>query len=284
MLCKETAFSLPFLIASLVFFKDRADWGRIARAGSLAAAMAALLFVYRWWALNGIGGYSGPGGDANVLHFNVVRTIDALFFRQWAVLFFPFNWTIMSHSLARVAVAASPLLFGLCAWSGRLPRQALAGCVVFIVAAALPVQHLLLISPDLGGSRTLYLGSVGWALLWAYVLGSMHSTARIAAICLLAALQCLTLEHNLVQWRQTSVLARSVCTAFGQKIAGTSGPVVVRGLPAIRNGAVFLQNGFPECVEMNTGVLASRIHVGDSEMMKAGAKEFRWNETTGRIE
>jgi hypothetical protein len=284
MLCKETAFSLPFLIASLTFFKDRADWGRIARATGLATLLTAVLFVYRWWALNGIGGYASSGGDANILHFSVVRTLDALFLRQWAVLFFPFNWTIMSHSLARVAVAASPLLFALCAWSARLPRRALAGCVVFIVTAALPVEHLLLISPDLGGSRTLYLGSVGWALLWAFVLGSMHPTARVAAICLLVALECLTLEHNLVQWRQTSELARSVCTAFGQKVAGTSGPVVVSGLPAIRNGAVFLQNGFPQCVEMNAGVPASRIHVGDSEMMNAGAKEFRWNEATGRIE
>ena len=44
------------------------------------------------------------------------------------------------------------------------------GCLAFILAAGLPVEHLLLISPDLGGSRILYLGSVGWALLWAVVL------------------------------------------------------------------------------------------------------------------
>lgn len=104
MLCKETGFSLPFLIASLAMFTDRAQWKRIGRATTFAVLLTIALFVYRWWALNGIGGYSAPGGEANILHFNLIRTLDALFLRQWAVLFFPFNWSAPSSLVLRGAL------------------------------------------------------------------------------------------------------------------------------------------------------------------------------------
>ena len=282
MLCKETAFSWPFLVGSLAFLKDRKSWNRIRRATILAAALTIIIFAYRWWALNGIGGYSVAGGEANILHFNMVRTIDALLLRQWAVLFFPFNWTIPSSPILRGALAATSFILVVCAWLAAPPRRPMIGCFVFIFAAALPVQHLLLISPDLGGSRTLYLGSVGWALLWALILEAMHRTPRIVVTCVLLVLQCSILEHNLEAWRETAELARSVCVGFGRNIAVTSGLIVVRGLPAIRHGAVFLQNGFPQCVELNSGVPAWRIQVIDSEV--PGAREFRWNKTSGRIE
>ncbi len=284
MFCKETAFSLPFLIASLALFKNKTDWTRIGRAAIFSGVLTAILFAYRWWALNGIGGYIATGGEPNVFHFNMVRTINALLLRQWAVLFFQFNWSIPPSPMLRVALAATPFMLAGCAWMATTPRRPMLGCFVFIIAAGLPVEHLLLISPDLAGSRTLYLGSVGWALLWALILGSMHRTPRIVAACVLLTLQWSILEHNLRSWRETAELARSVCVAFGQRIAGTSGPVVVRGLPSIRAGAVFLQNGFPQCVELNTGVPAWRIQVDNSQAAKSGAAEFHWNETTGRIE
>jgi len=282
MLCKETGFSLPFLVGSLALFKDRASWNRIGRATILVGALTVVVFAYRWWALNGIGGYAVAGDAPNILHFNMVRTIDALLLRQWAVLFFPFNWTISSGPVLRGALAATPFILAICAWMVTPPRHPLIGCFVFVFAAGLPVEHLLLISPDLGGARTLYLGSVGWALLWALVLETMHPMPRIVAACALLMLQCSILEHNLGSWRETAELARSVCVAFGQKIAGTSGPVVVRGLPATRNGAVFLQNGFPQCVELNTGVPAWRIQVNDSQV--PGARKFHWNQASGHIE
>jgi hypothetical protein len=69
---------------------------------------------------------------------------------------------------------------------------------------------------------------------------------------------------------------------FGRKIAGTSGVVLVKGLPAIRNGAVFLRNGFPQCVELNSDVPAWRIQVNGPEA--TGARVYHWNEAHGRIE
>jgi Dolichyl-phosphate-mannose-protein mannosyltransferase len=289
MLCKESGFCLPFLVASLALLRDRKDWKRIARAATFAGVLAVVLFAYRWWALGGIGGYSGAAGVANVIHFNFVRTVDALFLRQWAVLFFPFNWSTQVSPILRAALAATPFLLVAWAWMARPPRSKLMGCVAFILAAGLPVQHLLLIGPDLGGSRILYLGSVGWALLWAVVLDSialdtMRGARRVvaaAAACVLLALQVSMLEHNLQVWRDTAELARAVCVAFGQIVEDSPGRVVVRGLPSTRNGAVFLQNGFPQCVEMNTGVTAGRIQ---SQASEPGVREFVWSEQNGRIE
>jgi hypothetical protein len=298
MLCKETAFCLPVLVGSLAFFKNRTSWNRLGRAAILMGALTAAVFGYRWWALSGIGGYRAAGEVPNILHFNMVRTLDALLLRQWAVLFFPFNWATPGGPVLRGALAATPFILAACAWMASplrcppsdplrgplrgLPRGPMLGCVVFILASALPVQHLLLISPDLGGSRTLYLGSVGWALLWALVLEAIQRVPRIVVAAVLLTLQCSILEHNLGSWRATAELSRSVCVAFGRKIAATSGPVVVSGLPATRNGNVFLQNGFPQCVELNSGVPAGRIQLNDSEV--PDAKEFHWNKASDRIE
>jgi hypothetical protein len=284
MLSKESGFCLPFLVASLALLRDRKDWNRIGRATISVGALAVVLFAYRWWALGGIGGYWGAAGELNIGHFNLVRTVDALLLRQWAVLFFPFNWSTQAISpMLRTALSATPFVLAVCAWMARPPRRQLIGCLAFILAAGLPVQHLLLISPALGGSRILYLGSVGWALLWALVFDTMGRTPRIVMACVLLALHGWMLEHNLEAWRDAAELARSVCVAFGQVVAGASGRVVVRGLPAIRNGAVFLQNGFPQCVEMNTGVPAERIQMQDLGQ-EPGVREFVWSEAHGRIE
>jgi hypothetical protein len=281
MLSKESGFCLPFLIASLALLRDRKDWTPIVRAASFAGVLAVVLFAYRWWAIGGIGGYVAAAGVANIVHFNLVRTIDALLLRQWAVLFFPFNWSAPASPMLRAALAATPFFLAACAWMARPPRRQLIGCVAFIIASGLPVQHLLLISPALGGSRILYMGSVGWALLWAFVFDTLGRTPRIVMACVLLALQGSMLEHNLQVWRETSESARSVCVAFGQVVASAPGRVVVRGLPAIRNGAVFLQNGFPQCVEMNTGVPAARIQ---SQAPKPGVREYIWSEALGRME
>lgn len=280
MLTKESGFCLPILVAILTLFRSREYWSRITRAAAVVGALAIVLFAYRWWALGGIGGYAGAAGHANIVQVNTVRTLDALLFRQWAVLFFPVNWSTPVRPMLRITLAAIPLVLAACAWIARPPRRPLLGCLAFVVAAGLPVQHLLLFSPDLAGSRILYLGSVGWALLWALVLNTMTRTPRIFAACALLVVQVWILEHNLKPWRDTAELARLACIAFGQTISGSTGPVVVHGLPAIRNGVVFLQNGFPQCVEMNSGVPAWRIQ-GRPE---SGASEFVWNKATDKIE
>lgn len=279
MLSKESGFCLPFLIAAVVLFRDQKGRNRILRAAGFMGVLAVALFVYRWWALGGIGGYADAAGDASILRFNMLHTLDALFVREWAVLFFPFNWSAPASPLLRSALAATPFLLAVCAWMAKLPRRPFIGCLIFVIAAGLPVQHLLLLNPGLGGSRALYLGSVGLALLWALVLDSMPRRTSLVAACLLLAMEFSILEHNLIPWRDTAELARSICVDFGRIAVNTQGPILVRDLPAERMGAVFLKNGFPQCVEMNSGVPADRIQVRDR-----GAANFIWNQTRGRIE
>ena len=276
MLCKESGFCLPLLIACLTLFRDRIERRRIWRAAALAGLIALALLAYRWWALRGIGGYGA--------HFNILHTMDALLLRQWAVLFFPFNWSAPSSVVLRAALAATSLVLAASGWMARAPRRILAGCVMFILAAALPVQHLLLLGPALSGSRQLYLGSVGWALLWAVVLDTIPWRRQIIVACAFLALAPCILEHNLKVWRDTAELARSVCAAFGKVAADTQGAIVVRGLPVVRMGTVFLNNGFSQCVEMNSGVPAARIQVEGTGAAKSGTHEFVWNEATERVE
>jgi hypothetical protein len=274
MLCKESAYCLPLLIASLTFFKD--DRRRLLRAAAWAGVVAALLFAYRWWALGGIGGYG--------LRLNALRSAEALFFRQWALLFFPFNWPAPASPVFRWTVAMLPFVLAAAAWMAKAPRRRLAGSVIFIVAAGLPVQHLLLLDSGLGGSRVLYLGSVGWALLWAVVLDAMTERRAMVVACLMLAIGASMLEHNLSVWRETANLARATCESFGRMSAYVSGPIVVRDLPASRMGVVFLANGFPQCVEMNSGVPAWRIGLGGSGTAESRAHEFVWNEAADRME
>lgn len=283
MLSKESGYCLPFLIACIALFRSREELRRILSAAGFAGVLTALLFAYRWWALGGIGGYSSTAGETDVLRFNVIRTLNGLLLREWAVLFYPINWSTPVSPMLRAALAAVPFLLAATAWMVRLPRRPLIGCLLFVVAAGLPVQQLLLTGLDLGGSRTLYLGSVGWALLWALLLNAMSRTPRMVSAGLLLLLQASLLEHNLRVWGDTAELARSVCVAFGKIAADTSGPLVVRNLPATRAGTVFLQNGFPQCVELNTGVPAGRIEVR-SLGTEPGEREFVWSEAHGRIE
>ncbi|MGP0075961.1 MAG: hypothetical protein ACLPWF_28930 [Bryobacteraceae bacterium] len=288
MLCKESGFCLPLLIAALALFRSSEERRPIWRAAAWAGLVAAILFAYRWWAIGGIGGYGAPAGEANILHFNLLHTLNALLLRQWAILFFPFNWSAPSSPILRAAVVAIPFILATCAWMARAPRRLLAGCVIFIIAAGLPVQHMLLLGASTGGSRQLYLGSVGLALLWAVVLDSMAWRPRIIfaslLACLLLAIGGWILEHNLSVWRDTAELARSVCVSFGKTAGEVPGTIVVRGLPATRMGVVFLNNGFPQCVEMNAGVPAWRIQVGDEGVAPSDAHEFVWNDDARRIE
>jgi hypothetical protein len=278
-LSKESGFCLPFLIASLALFGDQKDRNRILQAAGFAGVLAIGLFAYRWWALGGIGGYADAAGEASILHVNVLHTLDALFVREWAVLFFPFNWSAPASPILRAALAATPLLLAACAWKATPARRPFIGSLLFVVAAGVPVQHLLLLSPALSGSRALYLGSVGWALLWAVAIDSMAPRPRIVVACLLLLLEGSILEHNLTVWGATADLARSVCVDFGRIAAGIQGPIIVGGLPDTRMGAVFLKNGFPQCVEMNSGLPADRIGVRDR-----GAANFIWSDAHGRIE
>jgi len=283
-LCKESAFCLPALVVCVALLRPKGAGGPRARSGILwVAAVCAALFGYRWWALGGIGGYGVRGaGVADFLQHNFIPRMNALLVRQWAILFFPVNWSTPVSPALRIALAALPVLLVMLAVLGRPVRRQFLACLGFTLAASIPAQKMLLIGLDLSGTRTLYLPNVGMAIAWGLLLGALEWRLQAAFVCGLLAVQTLTLEHNLIPWRSVPESARSACVTFGRQMTPGTGPVIVRGLPATRSGVVFLANGFPECVQMNTGVSGDRIHVQNSSQ-EYQPDAFDWDERRGFV-
>jgi len=297
MFSKESAYCLPLLAASFWFFRpelrfhdagdERAEPDKqlsLWIGCTWFAALSVALFAYRWWALGGVGGYRSSPGQVDVGHFHPIHTLNALVLRDWAILFFPLNWSAPPGPLLRVFLISIPLVLAACGWWARMPKRVFVGCIAFTLAAALPVQHLLLIDTDLSGSRVVYLLWVGWAILWGSLFSAIPRTRwRALAIVWMLALQALMLHHNLARWTSIPMEARNACVAFAETVKSTTEPVVVGGLPAKKSGVVFLRGGFPECVQMNGGVSLGRIQVQDGPTANLRPNYF-WNDSTGRIE
>jgi hypothetical protein len=284
-LTKESAFCLPLLIACVALFPGREQGRRIAVAATWSGALSVAVWLYRWWALGGIGGYRGRDGVASVLRFHPLHTLNALLLREWAILFFPVNWSSAPGAALRIALAALPPVMLACALLARVPTRKFLAALGMVILGALPVQHLLLISPDLSGAFRVYLPAAGLAIAWSVLLDGIPRWPSATLACLLLLVYVEILEHNLADWRSTTTLAKAACTSFGQRIEGTEDPVWVEGLPASRMGVVFLANGFPQCVEMNSRVPAGRVQIRRwGQKLDRTARVFFWNDETRRLE
>jgi hypothetical protein len=277
-LSKESAFCLPLLAGCLWFFRPADQEKRRLIIGcAFLASVAVAVFVYRYWALGGIGGYRTAEGGVNIGQFSAVRMLNAVLVRDWTILFFPINWSRAPGTLLTAFVYSAPIALAACAWRARLPRRILLGCLALTVAAALPVQHLILFGADLANTRIIYLLAVGWAVLWGVIFTAIPPAGwRTLAMAWVIAWNVLMLHHNLGFWLRVPAEARAVCEAFGISISGSGGHVVVGGLPQKKDGVVFLANGFPECVAMNSNAPASRISV-------TGEPNYMWDWSTGRV-
>ncbi|HLI86397.1 MAG TPA: hypothetical protein VKV17_20985 [Bryobacteraceae bacterium] len=288
-LTKESAFCLPLLVGCLALFCATEYSGRMVFASILSSGLALGMWIYRWWALGGIGGYRGPEGLPAVTRFHPLQTLEALFLRQWAILLFPVNWASAPGIALRGALAMLPMVWIACVLLSRKPVESrvrlYVGAAGMAILASLPVQHLLLVGPDLSGSFRIYLPSVGLAIFWSRLFDGMPARPRIAMACILMAIHAAILEHNLAQWRSTAELAKGICVSFGRSLERSADTVWVKDLPAKRMGVVFLANGFPQCVAMNSGVDAGRIQVAEAGRKPApGARVFRWNEQRAELE
>ena len=284
---KESAFCLPLLPLALLPALPRAQWRRAMAASLALGSVCAVLFAYRWWALGGIGGYADRTGVSAVWQSRPLHTSEALFFRQWAFLFFPVNWSAPLEWWLRAAAAGFLAVLVIFAARGGARRaQWLAG-LAFVLAAVIPVQHLLMFQPDFAGARVLYLPLAGLAILWAAVLerGAPNKLSWAMAGALIA-FNVAALEHNLGPWRSTPAAAAAECRALGRELAKDPRPVFVSGLPERLQGVYFLSNGLPECVEMNSGQPAARVHLADAPSVAgpSGARRFVWNQERGRLE
>lgn len=284
---KESAFCLPLLPLALLPALPRAQWRRAIAASLALGSVCAVLFAYRWWALGGIGGYADRTGVSAVWHSRPLHTSEALFFRQWAFLFFPVNWSAPLEWWLRAAAASFLAVLVVCAARGGARRAQLLAGLAFVLAAVMPVQHLLMFQPDFAGARVLYLPLAGLAIFWAAVLErGAPNKATWAMAGALIAFNVAALEHNLGPWRTTPAAAAAVCRALGRELARDPRPVFVSGLPERLQGVYFLSNGFPECVEMNSGQPAARLHLAGapSEAVPPAARRFVWNQERGRLE
>ena len=284
---KESAFCLPLLPIALLPCLPRAQWRRAIRASLTLGAICALLFAYRWWALGGIGGYIDRTGVHTVWRSRPLHTSEALLFRQWAFLFFPVNWSASLEWWLRAAAACFLIMLLVCAARQNASRARLLAGIAFLLAAAIPVQHLLMFQPDFAGARVLYLPLAGLAIFWAALLErSAESKLTWTMAAILIAFNVAALQHNLRPWRMAPVAAAAACRTLGREMAGDPRPVFVSGLPERLDGAYFLANGFPECVEMNSDQSAASVHVmgSSSDAPPPNSRRFVWNMERVRLE
>jgi len=93
LLSKESAYCLPLLMVCIVPLRPRQDWKPGLSATAFVTALCGGLFAYRFWIVGGIGGYQTLDRHAAIAKFSLLRTAKALLYREWALLFFPINWS-----------------------------------------------------------------------------------------------------------------------------------------------------------------------------------------------
>jgi hypothetical protein len=168
LLSKEAAYCLPLLVFGLIPFRP-GEHRRLLKIALVVTTICIAVFTYRYCLMGGIGGYRTASGNATILQFSLLRTLKALLFRMPALLFFPINWSTGISLGTKLALALMLTVMGVVLFVVRARLQLLVAAISWILAAALPVQHLLLIGPDLSGSRILYLPVLGFGLLWAAI-------------------------------------------------------------------------------------------------------------------
>jgi len=277
LLSKEAAFCLPLLAVCLIPF-DPQSYRRTLKSAGVLAILCCAVFAYRMWFLGGIGGYRASGGTPAILNFSVFRSAKALFYRQWAILSWPVNWSLELDSFLKfgfvLMVAASLLAIVYC----RPKRAVFGACIALVLAAALPAQQLLLIGADLSGARVLYLPTLGIALLWGVL---FENSTKWRAGALLAGgllfFQIAALEHNMTIWKDVARLSHDTCASFAQEIGSGEQSVRVRDLPRMRNGVFFLTNGFAECVGKPGRIIVDDVSQGEPQA------SFTWSDAASRI-
>ncbi len=255
---------LPVL---LLLITERPHWRRVAPFAALTAAV----FVYRWHLLSGIGGYQTASNTPAILNFSILRTANALLLRLWAMLFFPVNWTESAQWWLWLALALGIAGYTAIALRGGRDRRTLA-FLLFTFIAALPVQQLLLIGPDLEKSRVLYLPSVGFALFLAAALDSLAKLEwRVPAAIAIIAFQVACLEHNLITWRGVAEVAKQACDSVAASLEGNRKTVTVLDLPNVLRGVYFFHKGMPDCLEVGHGIDIQRVREQNGDLV------FHWD-------
>jgi hypothetical protein len=229
LLSKEAAFVLPVLLVGIARYEKRP----LSKTAPFFG-LAAVIFIYRWFLLGGIGGYRNAEGAPSILGLKLATTAKVIFARLWTSLFFPLNWSAEPRFMIAVFAA---MYIAVLLWMARKsdPHPALRWSLAGLAIAILPPLHLLGGAADLSGGRLLYLPSVFFCLMLAAALPPRRGAAFVIVFFFAD-----TFMHNMRFWESTSKQVKEICAS---QMPPSPLPTMIDGVPA-------LANGHAECVEI----------------------------------
>jgi len=265
-LSKESAFVLPLLLAALP---------RRARPAVAASfAVAGGIFVWRWWVLKGIGGYSSlNAGAPAVLEFHAVTLVKMFLARIWGVLWFPINWSTPLEWWMMLALAAG-IAGSLALLKAHPDRGRFALSLACVAIACVPVHHMLLIGPSLERSRYLTYAAVPFIFALALTYSALPVRIGVAAMALLVGFQAAALWHNLKIWRSVASARYEACRSVAVMARKTPGPIAIAGLPLMIDG-VYWSNGFEDCLWLEFDIPPGKVLVNSPA--PGAAVKLRWD-------
>lgn len=273
---KETAIVAPALagILALATGASRRTWGSIA----FTAVGVGIFLAIRFSVIPLPAGYEVP----LTRYF-----VKEILVRPFAAFTVPLRSSAGPwHFLAALTMSAG-LVIALQAagsrwrWRDRELHLTLASAAFVLVSIA-PAAAYLEVTPDLHGSRYLYLGAGAWTILLVIVVRAAWGSHSPAAVwCLIAICACWTLATgaNLLAWRHAAVERDRILAAAGRAGLEDCNAWAVFGLPSVVDGVPIFLNGFPEAMRAagrkeTFRVASDRVNPGECRLRWSGA-DFR---------
>jgi len=141
-------------------------------------------------------------------------------------------------------------------WSGATGTGAVR-FALWIALAVAPVYSMFFVSPDLQGSRYLYLATPAWGILFASILDDLrfrNSKAPVlCALLVVGVVSAVGVRLHVKPWLQAATLRDSVLEDASRVLANTDCALVgFAGLPDSVDGAYVFRNGFHEALAAQT--------------------------------
>lgn len=136
------------------------------------------------------------------------------------------------------------------------------GATLLVLAPLLPVMKFFVVSPDLGGSRYIYLSSVGWALMIATVVAGSASRSQcsqrfVSAACVtsMMATYAFAVHIHLAPWIEAATL-RDKLELQALERASWCSTVEVASPPDSVRGAYLFRNGIDIALRRDVGLVS----------------------------
>jgi hypothetical protein len=260
---KETSVVFPLLALSLILV------GRFPTKRELAWLCAPSLVTA---ALYGAWRIRSPGVPTAYFTPPTRQALKDLVVRTFAALACPWHSDMggLAMALGVGIVCVAPFAVVLAA--SRLTQPGLKSVLGFgawMLLAVGPVYTMLYVSPELEGSRYVYMSAVGWCLLTARVVCTALPRSGgigVIVVALVLALNLPALRFNMVPWWEAAAARDRVLEAARRRLqVGDCRTLSGRGLPDSVRGAYVFRNGFDEAVRMGMG-----------ELLQPGGEACEW--------